>query len=93
VKYIRVEWKHDDPRDPIVIYSEIDEAQCEHRKIEVFRDGRQGHADRIEAVGGTTLGLEPWPDLAKLGAEPEFEVADIGAGEFERLWLRRHERV
>ena len=89
MKYIFVKWKHDDPRDPVSIYSEIDAEQWEHRKVEVFRCGQRGFADQNEEVGGSRLGLEPWPDLDKLGAEAEFEISEITKTEFEEVWSKR----
>ena len=91
MRYIKVKWDHETPDDPIVIYSEIDELQWEYRKIEMFRDGHKGFADRGEQVGGSRLGLEPWPDLKRLGSEPEFDVADITCQEFEEAWMNRRE--
>lgn len=92
MKYILVKWLHDSPDDPISIYSEIDADQWEHRKVEVFANGRRGFADADEEVGGSRLGLEPWPDLEKLGAEPEFEITEIAGHEFEALWQARREK-
>ena len=89
MKYIKVQWNNEFPEGPILIYSEIDNEQWEHRKIEVFRHERQGYADKTEEVGGSFLGIEPWPDLTKLGTEPEFEISEISADEFEQLWARR----
>jgi hypothetical protein len=89
VRYIQVKWKHDNSQDPILIYSEIDDEQWEHRKVEVFQNGRRGFADETEEAGGSRLGLEPWPDLMRLGTEPEFEIAEISAEEFEQIWAGR----
>ncbi len=86
MKYIRVKWKHTTNIDPIWIYSEIDNEQWEHRKVEIFLDGRKGFADKFEQIGGSQLGLEPWPDLVKLGSEPEFEIAEISKEDFEKIW-------
>lgn len=91
MKYIKVEWEHDDDEDPILIFSEIDDALWEHRKVEVFRDGRQGFADKSEERGGSMLGQKQWPDLNVLGAEPEFNITELDAQEFERIWANRHE--
>jgi len=88
MKYILVKWKHHDPRDPVLIYSEIDGEQWEHRKVEVFSDGRLGFADQNHEVSGSRLAIEPWPDLAKLGAEPEFYISEITAAEFEAIWQK-----
>ena len=91
MKYILVNWKHSDPRDPVQVYSEIDAEQWEHRKVELFSDGHLGLADGRNEIGGSRLGLEPWPDLEKLGAEPEFEIAEITKTEFETVWKRAAE--
>lgn len=92
MRYIQVKWKHNDSNDPVLIFSELDDKQWEHRKVEVFQDGRQGFADNGEHSGDSKLGLEPWPDLAQLGAEPEFEIKNISAEEFEEVWAKRRDR-
>jgi hypothetical protein len=89
MRYIEVRWTHNIPDGPFVIYAELDEERWEQRKIELFKDGRTGHADRTEEVGGSMLGLEPWPDLAMLGSEPEFEIAEISKDDFEMRWANR----
>jgi hypothetical protein len=89
MRYIKVDWEHDVPNDPITIFSELDSDLWEHRKIEVFRDGHLGYADKDEEFGGSMLGIEPWPDLATLGQEPEFAIEDISKEEFENRWHRR----
>lgn len=89
MRYIRVNWEHDVGDDPVLIFSEIDESLWEHRKIEVFRDGHLGYADKTEEAGGSMLGIEPWPDLEKLGQEPEFTIEDISKQEFEDRWVHR----
>ena len=35
MRYILLEWKHESEDDPILIYSEVDDANYEIRKIEV----------------------------------------------------------
>ncbi len=89
MRYIKVDWQHDVAGDPVTIFSELDEQLWEHRKIEVFRDGRLGYADKDEEVGGSILGIEPWPDLDRLGQEPEFVIEDISKEQFEDRWSQR----
>jgi Domain of unknown function (DUF6881) len=89
MRYIKVDWKHDVTGDPVTIFSELDEQLWEQRKIEVFRDGRLGYADKDEEAGGSMLGIEPWPDLEELGREPEFVIEDISKDEFENRWSQR----
>jgi hypothetical protein len=88
MKYIMVKWKHNGPDDPVVIYSEIDADQWEHRKVEIFSDGRIGYADDEREFGGSMLGLEPWPDLTQLGSEAEFQITEIAKSEFESTWSK-----
>jgi len=89
MKYMKVKWIHDFPDDPVLIYTEIDDDLWEHRKVELFRDGRKGFADKDEEVGGSRLGLEPWPDLEQLRLDPEFEVEEITKEQFQAVWERR----
>ncbi len=44
MKYIRVKWNHLFSDEPVLLFSELDDARWEVRKIEVFRDGHQGYA-------------------------------------------------
>jgi len=37
--YMRVEWHHDDPAEPVVIYTELDGRRYEVRKVEQYSDG------------------------------------------------------
>lgn len=89
MRWIEVRWTHCDLDGPFVIYSELDDERWEQRKIEMFRDGRIGYADSAEEAGGSSLGLEPWPDIGMLGKEPEFEIAEISEGDFEARWAMR----
>jgi hypothetical protein len=88
MKYIKVKWEHNVPDDPVIIYSEIDDQQWEHRKVEMFSDGKIGYADEEHESGGSLLGLEPWPDLEQLGSEEEFEITEITRSEFESIWSK-----
>ena len=92
MKYIRVEWKHSSQDYPMLLYSEVDEAGWELRKIEVFRDGTHGYADATEECGGTRLGLETVPALTIIGADPQFEPEEISKHQFERMWCSRKTR-
>ncbi len=91
MKYIRMLWKHEDPDEPVVIFNEIDADQWEHRKVEVWANGRKGYADNTEEAGGTRLGIEPWEDgeLEEMAIDPEFDVQYITKEEFEQVWAER----
>ncbi len=84
--YIRVEWKHESPDDPILLYSELDEQRWEVRKVEMFRDGRVTHAWGKGSTGTTQLGDQPVPSVAEIAANPEFAVREIDRAEFEATW-------
>lgn len=86
MKYIRVRWKHDQPSAPALIYSELDADQWEQRKVEVFSDSHMSYADKSRETGDTMLSLEPLPELAKVAADPQFEVSEISKEDFEVLW-------
>ena len=86
--YIKVTWKHQHRDDPVQLYSELDDARWEVRKVEVFRNGSLGCASRSESRGGTILGLAPLPLFAEIAANPEFEPTEIAKDEFEEIWSK-----
>jgi len=88
VKYLRVRWTHSNDAFPVLLYSEIDDARWESRKVEIFLDGRIGWADAHHEVGGSTLGQAEIPPLNEINAQDEFEGFEIGAEEFETAWLK-----
>jgi hypothetical protein len=66
MKHIKVRWKQSDPAAPVRVYSELDDAGWEQRKVEVFENGASGFASRSENVGPTFLVLEPVPTPAQI---------------------------
>lgn len=89
MRYIRVNWEHSSSTDPVILYSEIDDAGYECRKVEVFRDGYCGFASKSESSADTALGIEPLPSFAEIASDPEFTLAEIDQLEFESIWSRR----
>ena len=89
MNYLTVRWKHSLSTEPVLLYSEIDDDRWERRKVEVFRDGRQGYANSDEAIGSTRLGLEPLPELNVIASDKQFEPMEISKEEFERVWTGR----
>jgi len=87
--YMRVKWKHSLPTEPVLLYSELDGARWELRKIEVFADGRRDFATASEATGGTRLSKEPLPTLDEIARDPQFEPTEITRAEFEEVWANR----
>ena len=84
--YIKVFWKHGDSDFPILLYSELDDARWEIRKVEVFGNGSLEYAGPSGSNGTTMLGLAPVPSLAEIAANPEFEPTEITKEEFEEKW-------
>ncbi len=92
MKYIMVRWVHSHPDEPIWIFSEVTDDLWELRKVEIYVDGTKGYADQIEETGTTQLGVEPWPPLDQIAADPEFQLKEISCQEFESVWADRNKR-
>ena len=90
MKYIRCNWIHANREYPVILYSELDDANWETRKVEVYADGHCGFASEVESAGGTFLGLESVPPFEEINSDPEFECAEIQQAEFDEVWARRH---
>lgn len=86
MKYVKVRWIHAIPDEPVMLFSELTDDMWETRKVEVYADGRAGFADSEERSGSTKLGIEPYPPLEEIAADPQFEPVVISAEEFEAAW-------
>jgi hypothetical protein len=86
MKYLRCNWIHSNPHDPVVLYSELDDANWETRKVEVYADGHCGFASEAESSGDTRLGLEPVPPFDEIDSDPELELVEIQQAEFVQMW-------
>ncbi len=86
--YQKVVWRHDNPAYPVELYSEVDDAGWESRKVELYADGRADYADHERATGKTMLGEVPMESLEEISAQPEFEATSITPEEFELVWDR-----
>ncbi|MCA9029141.1 MAG: hypothetical protein KDA86_28475 [Planctomycetaceae bacterium] len=89
MKYAVGKWLHNNPDEPVLIISELDDEQWETRKVEIWANGKKGFADALHEVGGTALGLEPWPDFNEINTDPQFKVELISKDDFERHWDER----
>jgi len=87
MRYILSLWKHDCSDEPVTIYSELDDDSYEVRKIEYFRDGLIGHADRNGTTGRTRLGLAPVPEIQEINLDPQFLAVEIHREQFELIWI------
>ena len=88
MRYLKVQWHHDDPDEPVVLYSEIDAQRYETRKVEEYADGRLDHADAIHESGTTFLGEAPVPPLDEIAEQGEFTPVETTQDEFELVWHR-----
>ena len=87
--HTKVTWKHHQNSDePVQIYSELDDARWEVRRVEIFLDGSLGYASRSGSRGRTFLSPETFSSLAEIAANPEFEPREIARDEFEEIWSR-----
>lgn len=83
-----VTWMQNDPTMPSAVYSEIDGARREVRKVEVFADGRYGFASSNASRPPTQLGLVPLPPLTDIARERELKARRGTAAEFDALWRK-----
>jgi hypothetical protein len=90
--YFKCKWNHAQGDEPVLLYSELDEERWETRKVEIFRDGKMGFANRHTEFGGSRLGLEPLPPLTVIAADSEFEPETITQAEFESVWTAATQR-
>jgi hypothetical protein len=89
MNYIRVQWLHENPDEPVWLLSELDEERWETRKVEIFANGSKGYAAKDEESGGTFLGLAPVPPIDEIAADPEFVPEEITKEQFEAAWSAR----
>ena len=90
MKYIRLYWIHDRRNMPVWLISELDDRNWEVRKVEIWRDGSKGYADRQTSYGSTGLGQVPVPPFDELAQLPGFELEEISQAEFEQEWTARN---
>lgn len=88
MKYIKVNWRHSFELEPIVIYSELDSASLELRKIEILKDGRMDYAGEGISRGNAKLSEEPIPTLKEIAGDPQFEPSEITKEEFDEMWVK-----
>lgn len=86
MKYICVKWNHLFTEEPSLLYSELDDNRWEHRKVEIYADGRRDYASKYERRGNADLSEEPLPPLAEIAMDPQFEPVEISQAEFENIW-------
>jgi len=88
MSYAKIRWKHQNAYDPVEIYTELDDARWEVRKVEVFSDGSRDFASGSRSSERTFLSPEKIPPLAEIAANPEFEAKEISKEDFEEMWSK-----
>jgi len=91
MRYLRVRWLHGLADEPVLLYSELDEAGYEVRKVEEYADGHRDVANSGGDTGSTFLSESPIPPLESINSQPEFDGEEITADEFERVWAEAWE--
>lgn len=86
MRYIDVQWIHENSQDPIRLVSELESERNEVRKLEFFRYGTVGIASSSRTSAGTRLGETPVPALEEINSDPQFHGVEIERHEFEELW-------
>jgi hypothetical protein len=87
-RYLKVQWHHDFADEPVLLYSDVDDAGSEIRKVEVYRDGRLDWADETRATGTTMLSESVMPSVEEIDDQQEFSAEEISAAEFDSAWDR-----
>lgn len=82
-----VKWHHDNADDPVRVYSEIDAAGWEIRKVEQYGDGRYDAAAPNLETGSTRLTATQIPSIAAISEDDLWSLIEIKATTFESIWV------
>jgi hypothetical protein len=88
VWYLKVQWHHDFPDEPVTLYSEVGGDGYESRKVNLFPGGCLEWADEEHETAHTGLGAIPVPSIAEIDDQNELSAAKISRGTFEALWTQ-----
>lgn len=91
MRYLKILWHHTADHLPVVIFSEIDDAGWEVRKVCHYRIGPPGYASETEAARSEQLSDQTTPALEEIAKVPRLEPREISKQEFEEIWLKAHE--
>ncbi len=86
MKYIHCLWVHTHPEEPVVLVSEVDIEWFECRKVEIWRSGRMGWADKTGSTEDTQLSTYSLKSLEEINSDPEFSAVEITKADFEIYW-------
>ena len=70
------------------VYSEINNERVETRKVEIFKDGTMGFADKHSNNGATLLCDQLMPSIEEIIKDSDCKAKYISAEEFEDIWKR-----
>lgn len=88
--YIRMEWKHTDPRYPVVLYAELEtERGGKARVVNVYADGRHRFGTYRNGDPRKGMGMGDVPLGVGTANDPQCEPREISAAEFEEVWAKR----
>ena len=94
MRYVLAEWDHDLDDEPYLVYSELDGARREVRRVEFYRNGIT-FSYGAERGNEGALSPEPFPeDLRDLPPpeEGDFSAHEISPGLFYEIWNQAQER-
>jgi hypothetical protein len=86
VWHLKVQWHHDYPDEPVILFSEVGEDGYEIRKVQVFPDGQLEWADEYRETNRTGLSEAPIGTMDEIAAQEEFIPEAISRQEFEAIW-------
>ncbi|MDG4831586.1 hypothetical protein O7627_20100 [Solwaraspora sp. WMMD1047] len=86
MRYVKVEWEHDFPDDPVLYFSEIGEDDYEIRKVQLYRDGRTEWANGNHETATVGLAEIPFPSVEEISSQSDCRAELITSEEFERAW-------
>jgi hypothetical protein len=88
MRYLQVNWHHDSPDDPVVLYAEIDDHGWEQRKVDEYADGSVLFADAHRFSDDVSLADKPYPPIEQIALDDQFTVEERDAPAFEAIWER-----
>ena len=93
VWYMKVDWHHECPDEPVTLYSEIGDDGYESRKVNIFPDGHLEWADAEHESAHTGLGEVPVPGTEEIDEQGEFSAEEISRDVFEAVWAQATTRL
>lgn len=89
MKYLKVSWIHNNEDYPIDFYFELDDDFNELKKIEIYKNGLVGYADKENEINGTIVSEEKIPSSDEISKQKEFILVEITKEEFYKIYIER----